>query len=110
MKPHPPLLILAPAAPGAVYTQYVRQFLDFGVHFPFGEGWLLPREIPPDLSGVRCVVIDPARREEFAAEPLAGRLLEFERGGGHLFWPDPKTPAGGATGRRRQWAGGANGQ
>jgi hypothetical protein len=98
MKPNPPLLILAPAAPCAVYTQYIRQFVDFGVHFPFTDSFALPNELPADLSGIRCVLIDPARRDEFAKEPLAARLLEFARGGGHLFWPDPKTPAGGATG------------
>ncbi|MCC7517875.1 MAG: glycoside hydrolase family 88 protein [Verrucomicrobiae bacterium] len=98
MNPNPPLLILSPASPTAAYTQYIRQFVDVGVHFPFADDYALPRGLPSDLAGIRCVVIDPARREEFSQGPLAARLIEFERGGGHLFWPDPNTPTGGATG------------
>ncbi|MCC7519836.1 MAG: glycoside hydrolase family 88 protein [Verrucomicrobiae bacterium] len=98
MNPVPPLLILAPAAPHPVYTHFIRQFVDLGVHFPFGEGWTLPRDLPPALDGVRCVMVDPARRDEFLGEPLASRLRAFTREGGFVFWPDLKTVAGGAVG------------
>lgn len=93
-----PLLILAPAQPHAVYTQYIRQFADFGVHFSFGEGWSLPQELPLDLDGRLCVMLDETRREEFSREPVASRLRDFQARGGHVIWPDLKTPAGGALG------------
>lgn len=94
----PALLILAPAAQNAVYTQFIRQFVDLGVHFSFADDYALPRELPSDLAGVRCLMLDPTRRAEFEQEPVGARLREFERRGGFVFWPDLTMPAGGSVG------------
>jgi hypothetical protein len=94
----PELVVLAPAEPHRVYTDCLRVFVELGLWFPFADDYTLPRELPEDLEGVRCVVIDPARRTEFEREPAAGRLRDFERAGGLIFRPDPAILSGGAVG------------
>lgn len=107
--PRPALLILAPAheldrsqplwkpagtskfrCPGdTVFNDWLDAFVDLGVLFPFDEDQRLPRDLPPDLDGVRCIVIDAARRDEFTRAPAAQRLDHFRARGGCLFFPEP---------------------
>lgn len=98
MNPQPELLILAPAAAHAVYTQNIRCFVDLGVCFPFADDYALPAALPAALDGVRCIMIDPSRRAEFAEAPQAARVAAFQAQGGLLYWPDLQTPAGGMVG------------
>jgi rhamnogalacturonyl hydrolase YesR len=90
------LLILAPSPEShRKFTFYIRCFVDAGVHFPFGEEDELPSDLPADLSGLRCIMIDPARRAEFAQ---TAALHAFERRGGYLYFPDLSLPMGGSLG------------
>jgi rhamnogalacturonyl hydrolase YesR len=88
------LFILAPLEESNKYIYYVRAFADEGVLFPFGENDALPSALPVDLNAYRCVMIDPARREEMETAPHRERLLEFQRRGGFVYYPDLNQPAG----------------
>lgn len=97
-QPSPELLILAPAGPDRTYDEYVRAFVDEGTLFPHASDYSLPNDLPDDLSTLKCIMIDPARREEFERPPHAERLRRFACEGGYVYYPDMKTPSGGILG------------
>jgi rhamnogalacturonyl hydrolase YesR len=92
------LFILAPHEEDRKYTFFVRCFVDAGVLFPFGPEDELPRELPADLNNYRCVMLHPAQRAEWENHP---RLLEFQCGGGYVYYPELNEPMGGALGDHR---------
>jgi len=69
------------------FNDWVDACVDHGVLFDFDADQALPRDLPANLDGVRCILLDPARRGEFAREPAAGRLREFQRRGGRVVYP-----------------------
>jgi hypothetical protein len=71
------------------FNDWLDAFVDLGVAFPFDEDQRLPRDLPDDLDGLRCIVIDPARRDEFTGGPAAERLARFRAAGGRVFFPEP---------------------
>lgn len=84
-----------PAGPGkfrcpgdTVFNDWVDAFVDLGVLFPFDEDQRLLRDLPDDLDGVRCIVIDAARRDEFGGGAAGERLQRFRAGGGRVFHPE----------------------
>lgn len=68
------------------FSDWVEEFLDEGIYFDFDEHQQLPVDLPADLAGVRCIVIDQSRREEFQSGKKADRLLQFRQLGGYVFW------------------------
>jgi rhamnogalacturonyl hydrolase YesR len=69
------------------FNDWVDAFVDHGVRFPFDVDQRLPHDLPEKLDGVRCLVLDPARRKEFSEGPVARRLEAFQRQGGRVVWP-----------------------
>ena len=65
----------------------IEEFVDEGVAFPFDEEQRLPAQLPDNLENYRCIVIDPARREEFSTGAAAAKLAEFQRHGGFVCFP-----------------------
>lgn len=65
----------------------IEEFVDEGVAFPFDEDQRLPRQLPDCLDPFKCVVIDPARRDEFSTGTNAEKLAEFQRAGGYVCFP-----------------------
>ena len=94
----PELLILQPAEPSIPYTNCIRQFVDAGVLFPFDDEFRLPSALPEDLTPLRCIVMDPARKGEIETGAVGERLNRFRREGGLVWFPDMKMPAGGTVG------------
>lgn len=72
-----------------VYNEWVEGFLDEGVFFPFDDDGRLPRDLPGNLDGFRCIMLDPARSGEFAVGAAAEALDRFRRMGGFVWQPWP---------------------
>lgn len=69
-----------------LFKEVVEEFVDEGVYFPYDANQTLPVDLPEDLSGFRCIVIDPERQEEFEADKNRKKLKAFEAGGGFVVF------------------------
>lgn len=82
------------------FNAWVEAFVEQGVYFAFDEEQRLPRDLPDDLAGVRCVVIDRRRMAELERRDDGRQLAAIRRRGVHIFTPDP----GAATDRMHMHA------
>jgi len=81
---HPELLIVATDDPYHS-TRLAIRMVDLGVWFAFEPPYVLPGELPQDLSGFKSIVID-----ERKAEAVRDRLDAFRAGGGRVRTPGEK--------------------
>ncbi len=69
------------------FNPWIEAFLDEGVNFAFDDDHRLPTELPDDLTGVRCIVLERALQDELRSGERAEQLLAFEAAGGYVFSP-----------------------
>ena len=72
------------------FNDWLEEYIVEGIDLPFDENHRLPSELPESLEGIKCIVIDQERSDEFAGGAKAEKLRVFRSQGGYLFHPCKK--------------------